>query len=256
MDWLVFGEQAAPILTAVLGVVAVVCIIVVFRARRTARTASFGFVRERSDLLAKRFLIVAIIDLMLVGASGALWRVTIKQPELLPQPMPTSTLTPIPSPTPRTPTVTFTPTSTPTVTPTPTITVVPADAVLPSALRTPFPRQAVSAGPEAALVDLVLAPARNGDQPVNPTSHFPASTERVYAFFTFDGMARNVPWVHVWYSAVDGQMIEVWSQVELWATDAPRGYMWRYFHCRPGRYELHIYVDHRLEQQVPFVVGE
>jgi hypothetical protein len=77
----------------------------------------------------------------------------------------------------------------------------------------------------------------------------------VYAFFTFDGMARGVPWAHVWYAEVEGQMTEVWSEVELWPHDAPGDLAWRYLNCRDGRYELHIYVGRTLQQRVPFTVG-
>jgi hypothetical protein len=121
-------------------------------------------------------------------------------------------------------------------------------------LRVPFPEPAVTPGPDAALVDLVLAAGQEGNQPVGQTTRFPKGTERVYAFFDFDGMSRDVPWVHVWYGQVDGQMVELWSQVELWAYDAAQGQTWRYFRCRAGPYELHVYIDHRFQQKVSFYV--
>jgi hypothetical protein len=152
--------------------------------------------------------------------------------------------------------VTFTPSATPTITPTPAATPVPPDAQIPSVLRTPFPRQAASAGPDAALVDLVLASGEKDDQPVGPGTRFPSGTDRVYAFLTFDGMSRNVPWAHVWYGEVDGRMVELWSIVELWPYESPRGSTWRYLNCRDGRYELHIYVGHELEQKIPFYIGD
>jgi hypothetical protein len=101
-----------------------------------------------------------------------------------------------------------------------------------------------------------LAAGQEGDQPVNPTTRFPSDTERVYAFFTFDGMAQNVPWAHVWYGNVEGQMVEYWSQLELWPYEAARGRGWRFFHCRPGQYELHVYVGRQLQRKVSFTVGE
>jgi hypothetical protein len=121
-------------------------------------------------------------------------------------------------------------------------------------LRVPFPASAVTPGPDAVLAEMVLAAGQRGDKPIDPTTRFPGGTERVYAFFTFDGMSRNVPWVHVWYGEVEGQMVEVWSQVELWPYDAGRGSTWRYFNCRAGRYELHVYVGRQLQQRIPFVV--
>jgi hypothetical protein len=104
-------------------------------------------------------------------------------------------------------------------------------------------------------VDLVLAAREENNQPVDPTTKFPDGTERVYAFLTFDGMARNVPWTHVWYVKADGAMREVWSQVELWTYDTSQGFTWRYLSSQNGQYELHIYIDRRLQQKVPFTVG-
>lgn len=255
MDWQSVGIRAAPVLTLLFGLAAAVCVYAVCQVRRTARTTSFGFVRERSSLHGKRLLVLTIVLLALFGASGGLWGVAVRRPELLPTAAPTATLTAIPSPTPRTPTVTFTPTATPTMTPVPTETPIPPDAHLPSLLRTPFPSRAATPRPDAALVDLVLAAGESADRPVNPTTRFHEGTERVYAFFAFDGMARDVPWCHVWYAEMDGQMVESWSQLELWTYDSAEGRTWRFFNCRPGKYELHIYIGRRLQLKVPFAVG-
>jgi hypothetical protein len=255
MDWQTMGVRLAPILTLAFGLGAALCVFGVYRMRRTSRSTSFGYVREQSLVRAKRLTILAIVLFVFVGASGALWGVAARRPELLPTPIPTATPTFIPSPTARPPTPTFTPTSTPTVTPTPTEPPASSDAQLPSALRMPFPTQAVTPGPDAALVELVLAAGERDSQPVNPTSHFPKGTDRVYAFLTLDGMARNVPWTHAWYGEVDGQMVELWSRVELWPYDTARGYGWRFFNCQSGRYELRIYIGRRLQQEVPFTVG-
>ena len=255
MDWQTTGAQLAPILTGLFGLGVTLCIVSVYTLRRRARSTSYGYVREQSFLRAKRLTILAIVCLALLGASSALWGVSVRRPELLPTAVPTATSTLIPSPTPRTPTVTFTPTHTPTVTPTPTNTPIPPDVDLPAALRTPFPAEAVTPGPNAALANLILSSGEQEDKPVDATTAFPAGTERVYAFFTFAGMSRNVPWIHIWYGEVDGQMVEQWSQVELWSYDAASGNTWRFFNCHPGRGELHIYVGRELRQRVPFTVG-
>jgi hypothetical protein len=254
MDWQAMGTRLAPILTLVFGLGVVGCIFGIYRMRRRARTHLFSYVREQSIRRAKQLGFATAAFVVLVGVSGALWGVSIQRPDLLPTPIPTSTPTLIPSPTPRTPTPTPTLTETPTVTPTPTETPIPPDTELPSVLRTPFPAQAVTPGPNAGLVELVLAAGEKDDQPVNPGTRFPKGTEQVYAFFTFDGMARNVPWSHVWYGQVEGEMVELWSGVELWPYDDPRAYGWRFFNCRQGRYELRIYVDRRLQRTVPFTV--
>ena len=255
MDWQTVGVQLAPILTAFFGLGAAISAFLAIQMRRVANSTSFGYVREQSVARTKWLTILTLTLLLIGSASGALWAVSIQKPDLLPVPVPTGTPTLIPSPTPRTPTATFTPTSTPTITPTATATPVPPDAEVPTVLRTPFPAMAVTAGPDAALVDLVLAAGVENDQPVQPMTNFIPGTEQVYAFFTFDGMARNVPWSHVWYAYVDDGMIEVWSEVDLWPGDAPHGFTWRYLNCQDGRYELHVYVDRRLQQKVPFTVG-
>jgi hypothetical protein len=256
MDWQAVGVRLAPILTLLFGLGTIVSAFFLYRMRRTARSTLFGYVREQSVSWSRRLIILAIVLFVLAGVSGALWVISTQKPELLPAPVPTRTPTLIPSPTPRTPTVTPTPTSTPTVTPTPTRTPVPADAHLPSVIRTPFPAGAVDPGSEAALLDLVLAASQENDQPVNPSTEFPSGTERVYAFFTLSGMARNVPWSHVWYGEIDGRMVEVWSQLELWPYEAPQGFTWRYLNCRDGHYELHVYVGRELQKRISFTVGD
>lgn len=256
MDWQALGTRLAPVLAVVFGLSAILSIFVVYRARRTARATTFGFVREQSITRAKQFLIFAVLFVLFLGASASLWAVSLRHPELLPTRAPTATPTLIPSPTPRPPTATWTVTLTPTVTPTPTQTPTPPESDLPSVLREPLPPQAVTPGPDAALVEVVLAAGQKDDKPVNPTTRFPPGTQYVYIFVTLNGMARNVPWAHVWYKEVDGQMVELWGRVELWSYDATRGYTWRYFECDPGRYELHVYVGRRLEQKIPFTVDQ
>lgn len=256
MDWRTVGVRLGPILSLGFGLGAAVCIFVISSSRRKLRAASTGYVREQLEARIKRFVIFSAVLVVLTAVSGALWGVSVRKPELLPTPVPTATSTLIPSPTPRTPTVTFTPTPTPTATATPTELPIPADSDLPVALRTPFPTQAVTPGTDATLVEVVLAAGEKDDRPVNPTTRLPKGTERVYAFFTFDGMSRNVPWVHAWYGEVDGQMVELWSKVELWAYDSAQGRTWRYCNCRPGKGEIRVYVGQRLQQRVPFVVGD
>ncbi len=256
MNWQAMGEQLAPILTGAfcLGIIAAVAFLI--QMRRRARSTSFGYVREQSENRGKRLVILLAMLGVLAAASGAWWGVSARKPGLLPTPAPTATLTLVPSPTPRDPTPTFTPTGTPTITPTPTRTPVPPDADLPGALRTPFPDQAVEPDSEAALVDLYLALDEQGNRPAGSETRFPSGTERVYAFLTFDYMARDVPWVHAWYALADGELVEVWSSVELWSYDDPMGYVWRYLNCEDGSYELHIYIGRQLQQRIPFTVGQ
>jgi hypothetical protein len=125
---------------------------------------------------------------------------------------------------------------------------------LPAALRRPQPGEAATPGSDALLIELTLAAGEEGNEPVHPTMVFARGTKRVYAFMFFDGMGERVPWTHVWYREVDGQMQEVWGRTELWSYEYSRGRIWRYFDCDVGNYELRVYVGGRLQQTVPFVV--
>jgi len=256
VDWQIVGSRLAPILASICGLGTIASLVVIYRMRRTARATTFGFVREQSELTAKRLVVLAVVLAVLTAVSGTLWGVSVQKSELLPTIPPTATQTPIPSPTPRTPTATATSTHTPTVTPTPTPTPIPPDAEWPSALLTPFPVQAVTPGPNAMLVNLVLATGEENNAPVNPGSNFAPETEHVYAFFTFEGMARNVPWAYIWYIQVEGQMIEYWSSAELWSYNSAQGTVWRYINARTGKYELHIYIGRNLQQKIPFTVRD
>lgn len=255
MNWQMMGVQWAPILTLAFTLAAIASIFLIIRMRRTARSTSFSYVRERSVVQANRLLILTGLLILIVGTSAALWIVSVQRPELLPTPAPTATATLIPSPTPRTPTPTVPPTETPTITPTPTRTPIPAGTDLPFLLQTPFPQSAIEAGPDAAITEVLLAAGEQGNMPIDVRTDFASGTQRIYAFFTFQGMAADVPWAHVWYVEVNGQMTELWGQVESWQHASPDGRQWRYFNCRDGRYELHVYIDRRLEQKISFTVG-
>jgi hypothetical protein len=254
MDWPAIAVRWAPTLTVVLSMGVLGAGVAIYRARRAVRSAQFGVVRERLGYRAGRLAILAALMFLMAAASAAVWSMSVWRPQMLPTAVPTATSTLIPSPTPRTPTATPPPTATATVTPTATPTSISPDADLPSVLRARLPASAATPGPDAALVDVVLATGERGNEPVDEAVRFPKGTGRVYAFFTFDGMSRNVPWTHVWYGEMDGRMAELWSQVELWAYDDPRGRTWRYFNCRGGRYELHIYVGKQLQQRISFIV--
>jgi hypothetical protein len=255
MSWQVAGVRVAPVLVLLFGVGTALAVLYLIQLRRTARSTSYGYVREQAIARARQLLIAGAVLSVLATASGTLWLVSVRNPGLLPTPAPTATPTLLPTPTPRVPTATFTPTSTPTVTPTPTATPILPGAELPSVLRTPLPAGAVSAVEDARLVDVVLAAGVEDDQPVDPALNFPSGTERVYAFLTFESMSRGIPVAYVWYAEVGGQMTETWGRLELWPYDAPRGVMWRYLSAHDGRYELRVYIGQELRQRIPFMVG-
>ena len=99
-----------------------------------------------------------------------------------------------------------------------------------------------------------MAAGQQENRPVDPTTVFVQGTRRVYAFLLFDGMSDGVPWTHVWYGEVNGEMQEIWGKTESWSREYSRGQIWRYFDCGVGRFELRVYVGERLQQTIPFVV--
>jgi len=255
------GIQIAPLLALAFGLCVIGGLVAIYLARRRARTTGFSLVREQALYRARRWMLGTGLLALLGGASVGLWAIAVHNPQVLPTPVPTATRTLIPSPTPRPPTAT--PTATPTVTQTPspapsatqtgTVTAIPS-VEPPAALRRSRSTVAVTPGADASLVELTMAAGEKGNRPVDPTTVFPQGTRRVYAFMLFDGMADNVPWTHVWYREVDGQMKEIWGKTEFWSYEYSHGRIWRYFDCGVGHYELHIYVGEKLEKIVPFVV--
>jgi hypothetical protein len=147
--------------------------------------------------------------------------------------------------------VTATPGATPTATATPAAAFL--DGESPAALRS-LPG-AVTPSADALLLSVTMAAGERNSRPVDPTTVFAEGTKRVYAFMLFDGMAQGVPWTHVWYREVDGELQEAWGRSELWSYDYSYGQIWRYFDCGPGKHELHVYVGDQLQKRVPFVVG-
>ena len=252
------GVQLAPVLAVVFGLCVLGGLAVIRLARRRARTTGFGVVREQAVYTARRWMLRTAVLALLAGASIWLWAVAVYNPEVLPTPVPTPTSTLIPSPTPRPPTATPTVTSAPTRTPRITATSTPDAPATPedrrSSMVSVLPTGTVEPGPDAALVEVVLAAGQAANEPVRPASRFPQGTRRVYAFMTFDGMAPGVPWSHVWYVEVGGQMRELWRETSSWPYEFAAGRQWRYLNCRGGHYELHVYVGDRLQQTVSFVV--
>jgi hypothetical protein len=252
------GVRFAPVLALFFGLCVLGGLIAIRAARRRARSSGFGFVRERALYQARRLMLGTGLLALLSGASIGLWAMAVYRPQALPTPVPTATSTLIPSPTPRPPTSTPTVTPTSTVSPTPlpsaTSTATPTDVALPGVLRKSPLAGAATPGADALLVEVTMAVGEEDNRPVDPTSVFARGTRRVYAFLLFDGMGDSVPWTHVWYGEVDGQMREIWGKTELWSYEYSRGRIWRYFDCGIGKHELHIYVGKQLQQKVPFEV--
>jgi len=174
-------------------------------------------------------------------------------------PLPKATLTPsavaLPSPTP-----TRRPTATPPFIPTPT----PAYP-LPETALSPLPG-AVQADPEAQITFRTFALGEENNQPVDPGLEFPAGDHRVYFFFEYEGMRKDVVWTFGWYK--DGEYLD--GNTCLWGRDIvtefgrcppiPGSVGVNYLYLRPpggyepGLYEVRVWIEDRLQVTAQFVV--
>ncbi|HHH40430.1 MAG TPA: hypothetical protein ENK56_00315 [Chloroflexi bacterium] len=222
----------------------------------TFRRARYHVVREA----ARRRVIWAFSFAMPVGLL-ALILILIPHtgPPLLSRPRPT----PMPSPQP-TPTFTSTPTATATMTATPTPTRPPTatpppiptftpTAQLPQSARSPLP-SAVPPPADARIIFETLAlGVDEAGNPVEPGESFAAGTHRIYVFFTWQGIPKNVPWTHAWYR----DNVYLGGETTLWSWDvAGRGYL--YFvppdGYRPGEYEVQVFLGTRLQFRKRFTI--
>jgi hypothetical protein len=92
------------------------------------------------------------------------------------------------------------------------------------------------------------------NQPVNPSTQFPAGTERVYLFFEYDGLLPNVLWTTVWYE--NGELLS--GGTSLWDSEKPAG-QWHTFLEFPGgypvgEYEVQVWLGERLQIRALFSI--
>ncbi|MGQ9627557.1 MAG: hypothetical protein ACUVV0_11710 [Anaerolineae bacterium] len=165
-------------------------------------------------------------------------------PLATPSPIPaaTETSTPLATPSPsQAATETSTPLATPSLSPTlisllkPTATSIPFETPLPGG---PFGPLVFSAG------------ITDDHKPLSTGRSFPASTERVYAFFEYRDMKDGTPWSQLWYW--NGEQVGDESRLWEWGPD---GRSW-VFHdiLGAGQYELKLYVRGQLVQQGSFYI--
>ena len=228
-----------------------------------AQRGAYYMVRREALGQATRLLLIMVL-LQIIGVT-----LLIVGPRLVtrlvvtPTPFPTATQTPTPSPTATsTPTLTPHPTRPPTITPTrrPTATPPPIPsptplAPLPDIALTPVP-SAIPAGEEASITLMALATEKDDrGLPVDPGSEFPPGEHAVFLFFTYEGMQNGVTRTFAWYQ--DGEFMERCSQTALWEW-GDRGRT-SYF-CKPaggwqpGTYEIHVFVEERLQGIAQFVI--
>jgi len=93
------------------------------------------------------------------------------------------------------------------------------------------------------------------DQPINPTSTFPAGTTEVYAIFDYQGMSDSMEWVSTWYHEGEQDVSDTW----VW-DKGQSGTKWVRLHNDDGlpsgnwKYELHV--EGQLLQSGTFVIEE
>ena len=159
-----------------------------------------------------------------------------------PSPAATETSTPLATPSPS-------PIATETSTPLATSSLSPTliSLLKPTATSTPF-ETPLPGGPFGPLV--FSAGITDDHKPLSTGRSFPASTERVYAFFEYRDMKDGTPWSQLWYW--NGEQVGDESRLWEWGPD---GRSW-VFHdiLGAGQYELKLYVRGQLVQQGSFYI--
>jgi len=229
---------------------------------RKARRAPYYALRRDALKLATRWMTVALVMLviaviLLIATPRLVSVVSVPSPPSTATPTSAPTLTvrptrtPIPSATLKASvTPTRRPTATPPAIPTPTSAV-----PLPEPALSPLP-SALPAAPEAhiELQSLALEKDESG-LPVNPGNEFPPGDHWVYLFFTYEGMQNGVARTFAWYK--DGEFLERCSDTGLWEW-GDHGRTW--YRCagiwEPGIYEIHVFVETRLQGVAQFVITE
>lgn len=227
-----------------------------------ARRAPYYILRHIALRRGTRYMLAVVVLLvtgivLMVAAPYLATLITLPAP--LPTVAPTRTPTVTPHPT-HTPSATPArrPTATPPPIPTPTPAMLPPDMAL-----TPLP-SAVPAGESARIALVALALERDASgRPVNPGNEFPSGDYRVYLFFSWENMQNNITTTFAWYK--DGELIDFCSDTWLWGAVEGRDWGergWTSYYCRlpggwrPGRYEIRVFIESRLQGIAQFVVVE
>jgi predicted component of type VI protein secretion system len=148
-------------------------------------------------------------------------------------------------------TATATPTETAAPTVAPTATDVPT--IAPTATQSPAP-----APPSPAFGPITFAKDKtDANEPIDPTSTFPAGTLRVYALFDYDGMSEDLEWGRTWYR--DGE--EYVAKTAAWTGNEDGTWSLWLFRTSgdplvPATYELRLYLQGKQVQSATFVITE
>ncbi|MEA3339243.1 MAG: hypothetical protein U9R15_04695 [Chloroflexota bacterium] len=242
-------------------VASVIPVYVAFVQFSKARHDQYYFQRRDAFKLLGPWM--GLASVMLIAAIILLTIVPRLLTSIAPAPTPTAlptrapTLTPTPLPTlPPTATPTRRPTATPPTIPTPTPSV-----PLPEPALSPLP-SAVPAGEGAHITVVALAlESGGGDQPVSPSKEFPPGDQRIYLFFAWEGMQNGNMTTFAWYK--DEELLDFCSDTWLWGMVEGRDWGERghtSYYCNPpagwepGNYEIHIFIETRLQGVAQFVV--
>jgi len=244
----------APWLVGAGLVATVVTLVVAIQAYARLRRAGYYVIREAARRTFSRSLLVLLILAFLTIGS-----LLIPRQESTPLPTLTATANQPPAPTPTrvtpTPVATVTPTPQPTATE-PFIPTSTPQATLPITFTTPLP-SAVPPPADARIEFWTLAQGVDEDnRPVDPATVFPAGIERIYLFFTYDGLLPNVPVTVLWYR--NGELLN--GGTDLWESEQVKGeryvYLVRAGGYTAGRDQGQVWLGERLQIQVAFSVVE
>ena len=152
-----------------------------------------------------------------------------------------------------TPTETVAPTFTPTKSATETVapTLAPTATQVPTTAPTPTP-------PSPGFGPITFARDKtDANEPIDPTSTFPAGTLRVYALFDYEGMSPELEWGRTWYR--DGE--EYVAKTASWTGQEDGTWSLWLFRTNgdalvPATYELRLYIEGKQVQSATFVITE
>jgi len=241
----------------------IILIVIAIRALQEARSGSYYVVREKARSRGLRSMLLALLVVPVTlglatyvdhvaGSPPALVRATVIPTSThTAQPVqPTVTATPEPPTDTPQPRPTTTPLPVPTATASPTR-IPPTD--LPPTLLTPIP-SAVAAAENASFGPLQLGACYVNYQLCAIADSFPLDTPMIHATFLVRNMNRNATWTPAWYR--DGKYVDgaplLWTSASntvghAFYSGPPGGF-------RPGKWELRLYIEDRLQSKAAFTI--
>jgi hypothetical protein len=248
---------------------ALLALILAIWAWREARHTRYLIVRRAAERRARRWFWLTLGLVLSTGALNALARSGFHLPFEIPppawpglvSPSPTPSMETFPSPSPTpleeippTPTLPPTPVPSPTA---PSSPLPPPTLPYPPTLLTPLPG-AVPAPPNARFTDLALTDAcdergRPVQIPTPPPTVFPAGTVRICGRFRVENMPKGAAWTVAWYreDAPEDSSTLRWDgrpgQSGYIYNTRPAGFL-------PGRWEIRLYIEDRLQVRLEFEV--